>query len=150
MKQKVLIVDDKPDMTRMLERLLGNSLHLETLTACDAESAQEILKETEVNCLLADLKMPGMGGMGLLRHIMEKDTLLPVIIMTAYGDIDIAVEAMKKGAYDFITKPFEEERLLFTVRRALSASILSGRTEISKEGSGRKRRRLSLSESHPG
>ena len=57
--------------------------------------------------------------MELLRHIKKKDASLPVIIMTAYGAIETAVEAMKEGAYDFITKPFEEERLLHTVRRAL-------------------------------
>ena len=119
MKQKVLIVDDKPDMTRMLERLIGNSLHMETFAAGDAEAALEILKENEVNCLLVDMKMPGMDGRDLLRHIREKDTSLPVIIMTAYGNIETAVEAMKEGAYDFITKPIEEERLLHTVRRAL-------------------------------
>ena len=65
------------------------------------------------------MKMPGMDGMELLRHIKKKDASLPVIIMTAYGAIETAVEAMKEGAYDFITKPFEEERLLHTVRRAL-------------------------------
>jgi DNA-binding NtrC family response regulator len=119
MKQKVLIVDDNPDMTRLLERLIGNSLHLETLAAGGAEAALQILKENEVNCLLVDMKMPGMSGMELMQHVREKDASLPVIIMTAYGDIEKAVDAMKEGAYDFITKPFEEERLLHTVRRAM-------------------------------
>ncbi len=119
MKQKILIVDDNRDMTRLLERLVGNALQLETLAAGDAEAALRILKENEVNCLLVDMKMPGMNGMELMRHIKKKDVSLPVIIMTAYGAIETAVEAMKEGAYDFITKPFEEERLLHTVRRAL-------------------------------
>ena len=119
MKQKILIVDDKPDITRWLERLIGSTLNLETLAACSAEEALQVLKEHEVNCLLVDMKMPGMNGLELLRHIRKKDTSLPVIIMTAYGDIEKAVGAMKEGAYDFITKPFEEERLLHTMRRAL-------------------------------
>jgi DNA-binding NtrC family response regulator len=119
MKQKILIVDDNPDITRLLERLIGNTLQLEILTAGSAEAALRILKENTVNCLLADMKMPGMDGMELLRHIKAHDASLPVIIMTAYGAIETAVEAMKEGAYDFITKPFEEERLLHTVRRAL-------------------------------
>jgi DNA-binding NtrC family response regulator len=119
MKQKILIVDDNPDITRMLERLIGNTLQLEILTAGSAEEALRILKENTLNCLLVDMKMPGMDGMGLLRHIKKTDASLPVIIMTAYGAIETAVEAMKEGAYDFITKPFEEERLLHTVRRAL-------------------------------
>ena len=83
------------------------------------EAALRILQENTVNCLLVDMKMPGMDGMELMRQIKKKDTSLPVIIMTAYGAIETAVEAMKEGAYDFITKPFEEERLLHTVRRAL-------------------------------
>ena len=119
MKQKILIVDDNPDMTRLLERLIGSTLQLEILTADGGEAALRILKENSVNCLLADMKMPGMDGMELMRHIKENDASLPVIIMTAYGAIETAVEAMKEGAYDFITKPFEEERLLHTVRRAL-------------------------------
>lgn len=119
MKQKILIVDDNPDMTRLVERMVGNALHLETLTAGGAEAALKILKEQEIHCLLVDMKMPGMNGMELMQHIKKKDTSLPVIIMTAYGAIETAVEAMKEGAYDFITKPFEEERLLHIVRRAL-------------------------------
>ena len=119
MKQKILIVDDNPDMTRLLERLIGNALPVATLAAGSAKAALQILKEDEVQCLLVDMKMPGMDGMELMRHIKEKDTSLPVIIMTAYGAIETAVAAMKDGAYDFITKPFEEERLLHTVRRAL-------------------------------
>jgi DNA-binding NtrC family response regulator len=119
MKQKILIVDDNPDMTRMLKRLIGNSLQLEVLTAGGAEAALQVLGENAVNCLLVDMKMPGMGGLELMRHLKEKDPSVPVIIMTAYGAIETAVKAMKEGAYDFITKPFEEERLLHTVRRAL-------------------------------
>ncbi len=119
MKQKVLIVDDKPDITRWLQRLIGNALSVETLAAGGADAALKALEENEANCLLVDMKMPGMDGMELMRHIRKKDTSLPIIIMTAYGDIEKAVEAMKEGAYDFITKPFEEERLLHTVRRAL-------------------------------
>ncbi|HEX8948165.1 MAG TPA: sigma-54 dependent transcriptional regulator, partial [Dissulfurispiraceae bacterium] len=119
MKQTILIVDDNPDMTRFLERLIGNELGLETRSADSGESAMRVMEEASVHCVLADMKMPGMDGMELLRSIRERDDSLPVIIMTAYGAVETAVEAMKEGAYDFITKPFEEERLLHTVRRAL-------------------------------
>jgi DNA-binding NtrC family response regulator len=119
MKQTILIVDDNPDMTRFLERLIRNAMQLEIRVAGSAEAALQILRKDIVHCLLVDMKMPGMDGMELLRNIREKDASLPVIIMTAYGAIETAVEAMKEGAYDFITKPFDEERLLHTVRRAL-------------------------------
>jgi DNA-binding NtrC family response regulator len=124
MTQKILIVDDNPDMTRFLARLIGNDLHLETRTAGSAEEALKLLDKEQVNCLLVDMKMPGMDGMALMRLIKKSDASLPVIIMTAYGAIETAVEAMKEGAYDFITKPFEEERLLHTVRRALQHDLL--------------------------
>ncbi len=119
MKQKILIVDDNPDMTRLLERMIGVTLHLRVFTAGSAETALQVLKENLVNCLLVDMKMPGMSGMDLMQRVKALYPSLPVIIMTAYGAIETAVDAMKEGAYDFITKPFEEERLLHTVRRAL-------------------------------
>jgi DNA-binding NtrC family response regulator len=119
MKQRVLIIDDNPDVPRFLQRLIEGELPVETRSAGSAEEALRILAEGAFHCVLADMKMPGMGGMELLRTIRQKDASLPVIIMTAYGAIETAVESMKEGAYDFITKPFEEERLLHTVRRAL-------------------------------
>ncbi len=119
MKQTVLIVDDNQDMARFLERIIRSELHLKTLSAESGESALGILKKYTVHCVIADMKMPGMDGIELLRSIKKEESLLPVIIMTAYGAIETAVQSMKEGAYDFITKPFEEERLLHTVRRAL-------------------------------
>lgn len=119
MKETVLIVDDNPDVIRLLERLIGKELPVETLSADSGESALLVLKEHTVHCVLADMKMPGMDGRELLRNIKAEYTSLPMIIMTAYGAVETAVESMKDGAYDFITKPFEEERLLHTVRRAL-------------------------------
>ncbi len=119
MKQVILIVDDNPDVIRFLARLIERELHIETRGAAGAESALLILEKSSVHCVLADMKMPGMGGMELLQAIKERDSLLPVIIMTAYGAIETAVQSIKQGAYDFITKPFEEERLLHTIQRAL-------------------------------
>jgi DNA-binding NtrC family response regulator len=120
MKQTILIVDDNADMVRFLERLIGSELQLETRSAGSAEAALLVLDDNDtIHCVLADMKMPGMDGMGLLRAIRRKDASLPVIIMTAYGAVETAVQFMKEGAYDFIAKPFEEERLLHTVRRAL-------------------------------
>ncbi|MEJ2032251.1 MAG: sigma-54 dependent transcriptional regulator [Deltaproteobacteria bacterium] len=119
MKQTILIVDDNPDVTRFLKRLIGSELPVETHSAASAEAALGFLEGHTVHCVLADMKMPGMDGRELLRNIKGNFPSLPVIIMTAYGAVETAVESMKEGAYDFITKPFEEERLLHTVRRAL-------------------------------
>ncbi len=119
MKQTVLIVDDNPDMIHFLERLIKSELHLKTCGVESSESALRIIDKDTIHCVLADMKMPGMDGIELLQNIRKKDAFLPVIIMTAYGAIESAVKAMKEGAYDFITKPFEEERLLHIVWRAL-------------------------------
>ena len=129
MKQRVLIIDDNPDVLRFLQRLIEGELPVETLSAGSAEAALLMLDEGPVHCVLTDMKMPGMDGMELLNTIRQGNTSLPVIIMTAYGAIETAVEAMKEGAYDFITKPFEEERLLHTVRRALEHRRLLERNE---------------------
>src|ERR1700690_382094 len=98
MKEKILIVDDNPDVPRFLERLIGSELHVETRSADSAEAALLILEENTIHCVLADMKMPGMDGMELLRNIKNMDTYPQVIIMTAYGAIETAVESMKEGA----------------------------------------------------
>lgn len=119
MRQTVLIVDDNQDTTHYLEGLIRSELDMETRSAHRGDSALGIIEKETVHCVLADMKMPGMDGMELLKNIRKKDSILPVIMMTAYGTIDTAVRSMKKGAYDFVTKPFDDERLLHVVRRAL-------------------------------
>ncbi len=128
MNQTVLIVDDNPDVPRFLQRLIEGELSVETRSAGSAYAALRILDEG-IGCVLTDMKMPGMDGMEFLRTIRQRNTSLPLIIMTAYGAIETAVESMKEGAYDFITKPFDEERLLHTVRRALEQQRLLQRNE---------------------
>lgn len=138
MNQTVLIVDDNPDIPRFLQRLIEGELSVETRTAGSAHAALRILEEG-VHCVLTDMKMPGMDGMEFLRAIRQRNTSLPVIIMTAYGAIETAVESMKEGACDFITKPFEEEQLLHTVRHVLEQQRLLQKNEDLK-------RRISLKE----
>ena len=128
MNQTVLIVDDNPDVPRFLQRLIEGELSVDTRSAGSAYAALRILDEG-IDCVLTDMRMPGMDGMEFLRTIRQRNTSLPLIIMTAYGAIETAVESMKEGAYDFITKPFEEERLLHTVRRALEQQRLLQRNE---------------------
>jgi DNA-binding NtrC family response regulator len=129
MNQKVLIVDDNPDVPRFLQRLIEGELPVQTCSANSADAALRILEEGDIHCVVTDMKMPGMGGMELLHTIRQGNAALPVIIMTAYGAIETAVESMKEGAYDFITKPFDEERLLDTVHRALEHRRLLERNE---------------------
>ncbi len=124
MKQAVLIVDDMHDMLRFLERLIGGSIDVEIHTARDAQSALEIAEKTPINVVLADIRMPRMNGLEFLKKIKERQEQIVVIMMTAYGSIETAVESLKCGAYDYITKPFDEEKLVHMVTNALTHNRL--------------------------
>lgn len=119
MKEYVLVVDDVPDMLKFLERLIKEELDVDVIAVDDAEKAMEKVSNEPPSIVLADIRMPRMNGIDLLKHIKETDHSTLVIMMTAYGTIEDAVESLKLGAYDYITKPFDEERLLHTLKKAL-------------------------------
>jgi DNA-binding NtrC family response regulator len=115
----LLIVDDEPDMTPLLKRTVAGELDWEILTALSAKEALEIMGQQPVDLVLLDIKMPVMDGMELLSLLKEKGDAPTVVMMTAYGVIDLAVEAIRKGAYDFITKPLDDTRLILTLQKAM-------------------------------
>jgi DNA-binding NtrC family response regulator len=115
----LLIVDDEPDMPPLLKRTVASEVDWEILTAVSAREALEILDRRPVDLLLLDIKMPEMDGMELLSLLKECGDAPAVVMMTAYGVIDLAVEAIRKGAYDFITKPLDDTRLLLTLQKAM-------------------------------
>jgi two-component system NtrC family response regulator len=114
----VLIVDDEKNYLVVLEALLAPEGY-EIMTADNAQAALGLIKDADLDLVITDMKMPGMSGMELLEASKRKKPELPVIMMTAYGTIEMAVEAMKKQAYDYITKPFQNEELKLTVQKAL-------------------------------
>jgi len=116
--ETVLIVDDEKNYLVVLEALLGPEGY-ETITADNARNALRLIKGADLDLVITDMKMPGMSGMELLEELKKIKPELPVIMMTAYGTIELAVEAMKKQAYDYITKPFQNEELKLTIRKAL-------------------------------
>ncbi len=116
--ENILIVDDEKNYTLILSAVLDEE-GFGTLTANSGAQALEILRESDVDLVLTDMKMPGMDGIELLENIREKDPDLPVIMMTAYGTVEKAVDAMQKGAYTYILKPFENENLVVHVRKAV-------------------------------
>ncbi|MBI5062306.1 MAG: sigma-54-dependent Fis family transcriptional regulator, partial [Desulfatitalea sp.] len=124
MPPTLLIVDDEPDMLQLLKRSLEPDLHCEVRTADSGESALHLLTNTSFDLVLADIKMPGMDGLALLEVIRRNHPGLTVVMMTAYGHIDLAVEAMRAGAYDFITKPFEHDTLVLRLEKALERQRL--------------------------
>ncbi len=126
MKQTLLIVDDMKDMLVFLARLIGGSIamDIDICTAQNAESALVIMTEKKINVVLADIRMPKMNGLEFLKKIKKKDAHIAVIMMTAHGSIETAVESLKCGAYDYITKPFDEEKLVHMVTNGLAHNEL--------------------------
>ncbi len=124
MRQTLLIVDDMSDMLSFLERVLRKELNVDVLTASSGEEALRIVSDDTIGIALVDIRMPRIDGMALLKQIREMNDSVIVIMMTAYGSIEDAVESLKLGAYDYITKPFDEERLLHTIRRAMDHQAL--------------------------
>jgi two-component system NtrC family response regulator len=116
--ETILIVDDEKNYLVVLEALLGPEGY-EILTTDNAPDALRQVREADLDLIITDMKMPRMNGMELLEEAKSIKPDLPVIIMTAYGTIELAVEAMKKHAYDYITKPFQNEQLKLTVKKAL-------------------------------
>ncbi|MCU0615102.1 MAG: sigma-54 dependent transcriptional regulator [Desulfobacterales bacterium] len=124
MDRSILVVDDEKDMLHLLKRSLEPDLKCRVIIASSAEEALSIYKENYYDLVLLDIKMPGMDGLALLEIIKKDSPDQTVIMMTAFGTIDSAVEAMKKGAYDFITKPFDHDALLLRMEKALERSAL--------------------------
>ncbi len=116
--ETILIVDDEKNYLVVLEALLAPE-GFEIITSESAPDALGHVRNSDIDLVIADMKMPRMNGMELLEECKRIKPELPVIIMTAYGTIETAVEAMKKHAYDYITKPFQNEQLKLTVNKAL-------------------------------
>ena len=115
--ETVLIVDDEKNYPLILSAVLEDEGY-ETLTANSAQQALNLLKNSDVDLVLTDMRMPAMDGVQLLERIKAEDADLPVIMMTAHGTVEKAVEAMQKGAYSYILKPFDNEQLVLYVRKA--------------------------------
>lgn len=115
---KILLVDDEPGLLLFIARLIKANGH-DALTATDGVEALKIVKETEVDLVLTDLRMPRMDGMTLLREIKALKPTMPVILLTAYASAETELESKKIGAYEYRSKPFNVDKLLDTINNAL-------------------------------
>lgn len=115
---RILVVDDKEMMRDSVATTLARKGHT-VLTAPSGKAALQKLAERTVDCIITDLQMPEMDGVNLLTEIRKLDDALPVVLMTAYGTIETAVNAMKLGAWDYITKPFSGDAIIITVEKAV-------------------------------
>ena len=117
-RARLLVVDDEQLQREMLAGILGRA-GFSVATAPDGQQALELLRQDSFDLLLTDQRMPAMDGLELLGQVQRLEPGLPVVLMTAYGTVSTAVEAMKRGAADYLTKPFERDELLLVVDKAI-------------------------------
>ena len=117
--QKILVIDDEPHMLKLMERIITEKTAYQIICTSNPLEAPQILEGEQFDLLITDLRMPGMDGMDILRYIQENNRWEKVIIMTAFGSLDTALEALAHGVYDYITKPFKKEQIIFTINRAM-------------------------------
>lgn len=133
MKTKILVIDDDTSLRRVLEYNLEEE-GFEVLAAASGEEGLYIFGEQQPTLVITDMKMTGMDGLMVLKAIKARSPNTVVLILTAFGTVDLAVEAMKAGAYDYITKPFNREALKLTIRKALLFDDISKEnTRLKKE-----------------
>ena len=116
---RVLIVDDDRDISALLSALM-NKEGLTSMMAHDGETALRMVPVARPDMLLVDVKMPGIDGMTVLKRVKETDPHLPVVLITAYAEISASVAAMRAGAFDYLSKPFEHPEVMRVVRAALA------------------------------
>lgn len=124
-KYSILIVDDEQNVTKLLEKVFLRADYI-TYTACSAVKAIEIIECHAVDIVITDLKMPMMNGIELLKKIKEIDSSIKVIMITAFATVETAVETLKLGASDYITKPFDIDNVLLSVKKVTESIHLSG------------------------
>jgi two-component system, NtrC family, response regulator PilR len=127
MTKRALIVDDEPDIRELLEITLGR-MDVETRAARDLAAAHQLLLDESFDLCLTDMNLPDGNGIELVRHISAEYTGMPVAVITAYGSVDAAIDALKSGAFDFVQKPVDLEALRQLVANALKLTTISEQT----------------------
>jgi DNA-binding NtrC family response regulator len=119
MPERILILDDELDMLALLQTIIGTRTEHEVTASNNPLELEELLEKTEPSLVISDLKMLGRDGLEVIDVVHQRDPTLPVVIITAYGSLESAQEAVRRGAYDYITKPFRKEQVLIAIDRAL-------------------------------
>ncbi len=141
-RKQILIADDEPNLRRILAAQLSRDGY-DVETVDDGSSAAEFLADNHVDVLISDLRMPGMDGMQLLKHVVDEHPTIAVVMITAHGTVDTAVEALKVGAFDYVTKPFDKDEFRAVVRKA--ARTVDARSRENVESFGVRDRMVSQS-----
>src|SRR6266496_2230379 len=133
----ILIVEDEAKMRRLLELNLGDD-GFTTFSAEDAETGLKLLREHSIDLVLTDLKLPGMNGLEFLQTIKRQNAALPVVVMTAFGSVETAVEAMKAGASDYVLKPFSLTEMRMVIHKELDVRNLREENRTLREALGKR------------
>jgi DNA-binding NtrC family response regulator len=120
MAERILIIDDEIDMLELLEMIITDRTDYEVITTNNPLEVPDIHQKNSVDLIITDLRMPDIDGIELVEMVKQIDDQIPFIIITAYGTIESAVEAMRKGAIDYITKPFRQEQILLTIEKVMN------------------------------
>ena len=131
-KHRILIVDDEKAMREFLEIMLRKEGY-DAMSMESAAKALEFCKENYADLVITDLKMPGMNGVEFIRALKELDPSLLVIMVTAYASVETAIDAMKAGAYDYFTKPFNIDEVKINIRKALNHRSLERENRLLKD-----------------
>jgi DNA-binding NtrC family response regulator len=133
----ILIVEDEAKMRRLLELNLGED-GFTTFSAGDAEAGLKLLRENSIDLVLTDLKLPGMNGLEFLQSVKRQNASLPVVVMTAFGSVETAVEAMKAGASDYVLKPFSLTEMRMVIHKELDVRNLREENRSLREALGKR------------
>jgi DNA-binding NtrC family response regulator len=133
----ILIVEDEAKMRRLLELNLGED-GFATLSAGDAETGLQMLSANTIDLVVTDLKLPGMNGLEFLQAVKRQNAALPVVVMTAFGTVETAVDAMKAGASDYVLKPFSLSEMRMVIRKELDVRDLREQNRTLREALGRR------------
>ena len=133
----ILIVEDEAKMRRLLELNLGED-GFSTFSAEDAETGIKLLRENPIDLVLTDLKLPGMNGLEFLQAVKRQNAALPVVVMTAFGSVETAVEAMKAGASDYVLKPFSLTEMRMVIHKELDVRKLREENRSLREALGKR------------
>src|SRR5579872_6724365 len=133
----ILIVEDEAKMRRLLELNLGED-GFTTFSAEDAEAGLKLFRENPIDLVLTDLKLPGMNGLEFLQTVKRQNPALPVVVMTAFGSVETAVDAMKAGASDYVLKPFSLAEMRMVVHKELDVRRLREENRSLREALGKR------------
>ena len=131
--EKILLVEDEEYQLRSLKIFLKNETKYEIFTAVNGKEAIEIINSKDIDLILTDLKMPGIGGIELMEYVRNKSLDIPVIAMTAFVSLNSAIDALRLGVYDYLTKPYEFDLVLIVINRAIERIRLTKKANESQK-----------------